>query len=52
MRKKLINGLKEIYEGYDTFFIDLWGVIHNGVELYPKAINVLNNLNKLKKNLF
>ena len=49
MRKKLINGLKEIYEGYDTFFIDLWGVVHNGIQLYPGAIEVLENLKQLKK---
>jgi len=49
MKTKLINGLREIYKKYDTFFIDLWGVVHNGVELYPGAINALENLNKFKK---
>ncbi len=49
MKTKLIKGLSEIQSKYDTFLIDLWGVVHNGVELYPKAINVLENLNKLNK---
>tara|TARA_B110000438_G_scaffold298635_1_gene347256 strand:+ start:170 stop:988 length:819 start_codon:yes stop_codon:yes gene_type:complete len=49
MKSKLINGLKEIEAQYDAFFIDLWGVIHNGVEVYPEAIKVLENLKKLKK---
>ena len=49
MSKKKINGLKEIYEKYDAFFIDLWGVVHNGINLYPEAIEVLKNLNKVKK---
>ncbi len=49
MDKKIIKGLKEIYEKYDAFFIDLWGVIHNGVHLYPEAIEVLKNLYKHKK---
>jgi len=49
MSKKKIKGLKEIYEKYDAFFIDLWGVVHNGIQLYPEAIEVLKNLNKLKK---
>jgi len=49
MKVKLIKGLSEIQSKYDTFLIDLWGVIHNGVALYPEAINVLENLNKLKK---
>ena len=49
METKLIKGLSEVQNRYDTFFIDLWGVIHNGVHLYSEAINVLKNLNKLKK---
>ena len=49
MKVKLIKGLSEIQSKYDTFLIDLWGVIHNGVKLYPDAIKVLENLNKLKK---
>ena len=49
MKKKAIKGLGEIYHKYDAFFIDLWGVVHNGIELYPHAIKVLKNLNKLNK---
>ena len=49
MKTKLIGGLREVQSKYDAFFIDLWGVIHNGIQLYPGAINVLENLNKLNK---
>ena len=49
MTKKTIKGLKEIYDKYDAFFIDLWGVIHNGIQLYAGAIEVLENLYKLNK---
>ena len=49
MKTKLIKGLSEVQGKYDTFFIDLWGVIHNGIHIYPEAINVLENLSKLKK---
>ena len=49
MKKKIIKGLREIHENYDAFFIDLWGVIHNGIKLYPGAIEVVENLYKLKK---
>ena len=49
METKLITGLRQVQSKYDTFFIDLWGVIHNGVKPYPDAINVLENLNKLNK---
>ena len=49
MTKKVIKGLREIYQKYDAFFIDLWGVMHNGFHLYPGAIEVIENLYKLKK---
>ena len=49
MKTKIIDGLSQIQSKYDAFFIDLWGVVHNGIELYQKAIEVLENLNKLNK---
>ncbi len=49
MTKKIIKGLRDIYKKYDVFFIDLWGVMHNGIELHPGAIQVLENLYKIKK---
>ena len=49
MKTKLINGLSEIYNKYDTFLIDLWGVIHNGIKPYPEALEVLKNLKKVNK---
>ena len=45
----LSNGLNEIYEKYDAFFIDLWGVIHDGVQLIQSANDVLDHLKKKKK---
>ena len=49
MKTKFIKGLSQVQSEYDAFFIDLWGVIHNGIQLYPEAIDVLENLNKLNK---
>jgi len=50
---KELNHLSEIYENYDTFVIDLWGVMHNGVMLNPKAINAVEKLqNSSKKIVF
>ena len=42
-------GLKSIVDIYDLFFIDIWGVIHNGIELHDSSIQVLENLSKLNK---
>ena len=44
------EGLSSIAQGYDLFYIDLWGVVHNGIKLYQKATNVLNELNKNGQN--
>ena len=49
METKLIKGLNQIQSNYDAFFIDLWGVIHNGIQIYSGAIEVLENLYKLNK---
>ena len=49
METKLIKGLNQIQSKYDAFFIDLWGVIHNGIKPYPGAVEVLENLNTLNK---
>ena len=46
---KKLNHLAEIYNSYDTFIIDLWGVVHNGVKLNLKAIEAIENLIKNKK---
>ena len=46
-----LNHLSEIFNSYDTYIIDLWGVMHNGISLNPKAIEVIENLNKNSKNI-
>ena len=42
-------GLKSIANEYDIFFIDIWGVLHNGINLYQSSIEVLNQIEKLNK---
>jgi len=50
MTKNLDNdGLRSVFDTYDLFFIDLWGVIHNGIEPYKEAVRVLSKLLELKK---
>ena len=43
------DGLRSIVENYDLFFIDLWGVVHNGINLHKKAIETLVEISKSKK---
>ena len=50
MTKNLDNeGLKSILVNYDIFYIDLWGVIHNGVTLHKNAIDTLEEITKADK---
>ena len=43
------EGLKSIAANYDIFYIDLWGVVHNGVNLHMEAIKTLQEITKKKK---
>ena len=50
MTKNLDNkGLRSIINNYDIFYIDLWGVVHNGISLHKKAIETLVEINKANK---
>jgi len=50
MTKNLDNeGLRVIADNYDLFYIDLWGVIHNGIKLHEEAIIALKELLKMNK---
>jgi len=44
------DGLKSIVSDYDILYIDLWGVVHNGIKLHQGAIGVLSKLSEIKKN--
>ena len=46
-----ISSLKEIYNSYDTFILDQWGVMHDGVKGYLKAIKCVEKLFSENKNL-
>ena len=46
-----LNHLSEIFQSYETFVIDLWGVIHNGITLNSKAIEVIENLQQKSKKI-
>jgi HAD superfamily hydrolase (TIGR01459 family) len=50
MSENLDNeGLRSIADNYDIFYIDLWGVVHNGVTLHKDAIETLEKITKAKK---
>jgi HAD superfamily hydrolase (TIGR01459 family) len=43
------EGLRSIVENYDIFYIDLWGVVHNGIVLHKSAIETLEQISKSNK---
>jgi len=46
---KKLEHLSEIYSSYDTFVIDLWGVMHDGISLNDKAIEAIGKLLEYSK---
>ena len=36
------EGLSSIADKYSLFYIDLWGVVHNGISLHKEATKVLD----------
>ena len=48
---KHLKHLSEIYQNYDTFIIDLWGVMHNGINLIPEANIAVDELSKVNKKI-
>ena len=43
------TGLKSIINDIDLLFIDIWGVLHNGVKLYEESVDVLDKLEQFEK---
>jgi HAD superfamily hydrolase (TIGR01459 family) len=39
-----INNFSEVYEKYDSVICDIWGVIHNGQELFSSSVDCLHDL--------
>ena len=43
------EGLSSIVDNYELFYVDLWGVVHNGVSLHGEAIRTLTEISKKNK---
>ena len=46
-----LKGISEISDKYNVYFVDLWGVVHNGVQCYPEALKVLEKLKEQNKKI-
>jgi ribonucleotide monophosphatase NagD (HAD superfamily) len=47
-----MTGISTLVNKYDLFFIDLWGVTHNGQKPFPDALECYQNLKKAGKPVF
>ena len=45
----ILNGLSAIVDCYDGYIVDQWGVLHNGAQPYPGAIECLQHLRDREK---
>jgi len=43
------EGFRSVFDNYELLFIDLWGVVHNGIELNENAIHTLSKISEAKK---
>ena len=43
------EGLSSIVDNYELFYVDLWGVVHNGIKLHEKAVNALKKISQKNK---
>lgn len=48
---RFIKGMAEILDDYDGFIVDLWGVVHNGHNLYPGVIPCLEEMKARSKRI-
>lgn len=48
---EFINGLSKVTDKYSCYIIDLWGVLHDGITAYPKALETLKNLKEAGKKI-
>jgi HAD superfamily hydrolase (TIGR01459 family) len=47
----VVSGMADLADRYDGFILDLWGVLHNGVEPYPGVIDCLDRLRAAGKRI-
>ena len=50
-KTKFCEGVSDISDSYMGFIIDQWGVLHDGEELFPGAVDCLKELKERKKTI-
>ena len=51
MTTPILQGMHAVVARYDGFVLDLWGVVHDGVTVFPGVIDALERLRDASKKL-
>lgn len=51
MSVPILPGLRTVVERYDGFVLDLWGVVHDGVTVFPGVVDALQHIHAAGKKL-
>lgn len=51
MSVSVLQGLRDVAGNYDGFVLDLWGVVHDGVTVFPGVVDTLQQLHAAGKKL-
>lgn len=46
---RILLGLESIQHQYQSFLVDVWGVLHDGKDLYPYVLACLRQLREMNK---
>src|SRR5438045_9796440 len=46
-----LTNMTNLIKNYDGFMVDLWGVIHDGIQAYPGVVDCINKLIGLDKQI-
>ena len=44
MKTPILRGMRDIADNYDGYVVDLWGVVHDGIAVFPGVIETLEKL--------
>lgn len=50
-KTEILSGVKDIVDRYDTFLLDMWGVMHDGQNAYEGVLEVVSKLKEEGKEL-
>ena len=51
MSVPVLHGLRDVVDNYEGYVLDLWGVVHDGVTVFPGVIDALERLHAAGKKL-